>query len=619
MWLKYSLVCSLISLMVAGSLDAKDFVKKSNPSKNNVSNSEIDGFINFKGTHERSNNYAFGPKNTSAIAATPVLKFGDFTVEGDVYYGKQFTYTGFCGSKRDVSKILSPSNYHYFFKDLPDSRYNKVYKGLKKETSKGRLYRSYTRGVYNDQKHNFFVVLGDVFTNNTIGFQQTLRGGGIGITRRSPGAENIVNAGLPIAITSLSKLEVRLEGQIIAVVILPPGLYSVDDLPEEAKLPGVLLHISDQLSRSDDLVIDYFSGYGLVEAGKDDFDAVILYDHYYDIDDPFKMKYEKKPRYSANYRYGYNCCTTIYAGIQGYAYRSIKLDYGTSFNSYYGLLSPAISYSYDKDHQKKSAVGASIYYSAPKNKIGVFFEAFFAVKSKGYTSLGKDSIEDVNAFIEKYFTNPNDIRNLKQTSGESSSRQAVIRLYTKPYYGFTPSFIFSGNWSSDTRDRRYTLALSKKLGSAIITCSGGLTYDDPSGGKNQRSPDRRFTLTCAIPVGSDLVVKGTYSYYNDETYRTYGDIEYSPSQIKGFTIGVEDTKMPEFNNTKVTLKYVGEHGEFKVDENIINRYERPGVGVTTRTHKNQQRFFVGTSISKSGMHSCQKNSFHVLRVDRKFK
>lgn len=606
---KYSLFCSLLSFFALDifSVNAKDCKPTS---------SFLDGFLNIKAAHERANQYPFGPKNASAIAANPVLKIGDFTIDSDFYYGKQFTYTGYCLGKRNLSRLTSASSYYYFFHDL--NNMHQLQNQIKSKVSKGHFYRSYTRGVYNVKNHDFFIAMGDVFTNNTIGFQQTLRGGGISIARRSPGPENIVNAGLPIAITNLSKLECRLDGQIIAVVILPPGLYSVDDLPEEAKLPGVTLHISDQLSRSDDLKVDYFSGYALVEEGKNDFDIVLLYDHYYDLDDPFKLRYEKKPRYSANYRYGYNACTTIYCGVQGYSSKSIKLDYGTSFKTKLGLFSPAVSYSYDKDNSKKDSVGASIYYALPENDYGIYLEAFLAAKAKGYTNLGKDSVNDANAFIDKYFSNNIDRQNLYQTSSESSSRQVVTRVYTKPIYGFTPAFIFSGNWSSSSRIREYTLSLSKKFSFATITCSAGLTYDDPSGGRNQRAPDRRLTVACLIPLGKEVVVKGTYSYYNDETYRTYGDIEYRPSQIKGLTLSAEDTRRPGFNNPKFSVKYDGRYCNVKLEESIVNTYERRWANVNSTSHKNQQRAFFGTSLSTKGLHGYRKNSFHVLRVDKDF-
>ena len=93
-------------------------------------------------------------------------------------------------------------------------------------------------------------MVGDTATRNTIGFQRIVSGMGVSIFRQG-GNGSTVNPGLPIVVTHLSKAEVRLNGEILLVKILRPGVYTVDQIGPEALLPGAKVKISDQLSRSE--------------------------------------------------------------------------------------------------------------------------------------------------------------------------------------------------------------------------------------------------------------------------------------------------------------------------------------------------------------------------------
>ena len=71
-----------------------------------VSESTFDGFLNLKAGHERKNNYAFGPKNTSGIAVTPFIQYKNFTFDADLYYGRQFKYAGALTGLRDQAQFV---------------------------------------------------------------------------------------------------------------------------------------------------------------------------------------------------------------------------------------------------------------------------------------------------------------------------------------------------------------------------------------------------------------------------------------------------------------------------------------------------------------------------------
>ena len=220
------------------------------------SNSFWDGFINIKGAHERDqNNYPLGPRNSSAIAMNPVLQIKNFVFEGDFYYGRQFKYSGALTGFRHLSKFMG--NVHDFSEANEKDRHllNNARKGANNGLGKPHFYRNYTRAVYINEPNDFRIVVGDTATRNTIGFQQILAGAGISIFRQSNDGQ-VLDPGLPIVVTRLSKLEVRLGNEILAVKILAPGVYTVNDFGEEAKIPGAYLKLGDQLSRSEKFILE---------------------------------------------------------------------------------------------------------------------------------------------------------------------------------------------------------------------------------------------------------------------------------------------------------------------------------------------------------------------------
>jgi outer membrane usher protein FimD/PapC len=457
-------------------------------------------------------------------------------------------------------------------------------------------------------------VLGDTTTRNSIGFQNSFSGVGISIFRQS-GDGNVVNSSSPIVITRLSKIECKLGNDVLATRVYAPGVYYLDDLVEEAKIPGVTLKISDQLNRSDVLTINYFSGYNGLKKGENDFDVTALYHHKWDVDDPHRLKYCKNPYLSTNYRYGISDDITVGVGLQQRK-ESYQLDGISVFSGEFGMISPNISFSSSSPSQRKSvkALGAGLFYALPQNSLGISFETYFAVKGKGFGDLGTadDMNESYNKFMDKYLNDANLRQRFANSSSDEVSKQIAARIYSKPICGITPAFIFSGQWTDSKRLREYTLSFTTKLFNRItITASAGLTYDDPYKGINRESPDRRLTVACTIPVG-DFEISGTYSHHDDDRLRSYAKIAYTPSEIKGLEITLERDTKPGFSSPSVAIKYDGDHFDAKFDEGIKNTYA-DRLGTRSAAHSNQQRFFFGTSISPSGFKSYQKSSFNVLR------
>ncbi len=569
----------------------------------------FDGFLNIKAAHERDNQYPFGPKNTSAVGFTPVFKIGALQFESDFYYGRQFSYVNFMRSLTNCSKITS--NLPAFFDAFGDMK-TEIGEATANDLNKAHFYRNYSRITYVNKKHDYRIVLGDTAVRNTIGFQQVLSGAGISIFRQG-GNGSEINGGLPIVITRLSKVECRLGDEILNVQILTPGLYTVNDLLPEAKIPGVTIKISDQLGRSETLAVNYFSGYEMPAAGKDDFDITVACAHKWDLESQHRMRYQTKPRYSANYRYGYTDDVTLAAGVQAEENAAV-FDFVTIFNTEAGKIAPNVALS--TTNEASHTLGGGLYYALPNNDMGIHLEVFVAALEKNFGGLSIEAdIEDAyNDFLNKYFSDNQPLLDkLLNTGVASSSRNITARLYSDSVFGVTPAFIFNGAWSKTQRLREYTLSLSTKLFECFnVIVSAGLTYDDPSKGRNQRSPDRRLTAACCWDINSELTVKGTYSFYENEKRKTYCLITYTPEEIKGLEISAERTSRPGLSNPIFTVKYDNEFFNVKVDEAIANTYADKEA-LTTDRHSNRQRFYFGTSLSPNGIRAYRKSSFNVAR------
>lgn len=607
--LGYSVICALL---LVSNYAIADSGKKHETKTAHTDNTEIDGFLNIKAVHERANEYPFGSKNCSGSAFNPVFSVGNFTVDADFYYGRQYSYGGVFNSERNLFKITSYDKRSKFRENYKKTIKENLSSAMSPNTDKAHFYRNYTRGIYENHSNNFRVVVGDTTTRNHIGFQQALSGVGISIFRQSGNGE-IINNSTPIVITRVSKIECKLGDEILSYRVFTPGVYTLEDLPEEAKIPGATIKINDQLNRTYTLKVDYFSGYGMLEAGKDDFDIAIVREHKWDVDDPHRIGYFKKPRYSANYRYGVSDETTVGVGIQGYENTQI-FDVTAIFATDFGMFSPHASFSNGNSiKDSKKTVGAGILYVIPKNELGIFFETFLGIKGKGFGDLGKekDVGDEYNKLIDKYFTTASLKEQFKNSVSETSTKQIIARIYTKPVFGITPSFTFNGSWTKDSRLREYTLSFTKKIWDCCFTISGGLSYDDPSKGANLQSPDRRLTIACCIPIGTDFKVQGSYFHHDEDRYRNYEKFQYTPSEIPGLEVNVEHYSRPDFRNPCTSVKYDGKYCNLKAEETIRNSYSE-----TNKQHTNQQRFFFGTSLSPSRIRAYQKNNFNVLRTGR---
>ncbi|MDR2724210.1 MAG: hypothetical protein LBB25_03350 [Holosporaceae bacterium] len=583
-----------------------------------------ESFLNIKAAHERSNEHAFGGKNTSAIALNPVIfLFSEQVVlEGDLYYGRQFSLNGFITSAEYWGSVFNDQEELY-------ENFGVHKKSLTKATENSckrpHFYRNYTRCTYKNNDNEFRIVVGDTTTRNTIGFQQAMSGAGISIFRQS-GNGKIINGGSPIVITRISKIEYQLNGKVIAFRILKPGIYTLDDLVEEAKLPGIQIKISDQLSRSEILKVEYFSGYGMLDAGKDDFDITVLYPHIWNLEDPMRTRYKKKHRYSANYRYGYTDRLTL--GVGGQAYDdSYILDVTAIYSGFLGKIAPNAAFSLDSraGRQTRKTGGIGLFYALPENEKGIFLEASVGFKGRGFGSLGasEDQEEAENAFIDTYFPTAAVNRKFKKSSRSSSIQQVTIRVYSEPIRGITPTFVFNGEWHNsgenqalDKKLREYTISLSGKAYERYnYAVSVGITYDDPAAGKHRGAIRKRLTMSCSYALSPEVELQTDYTQNGAEQRRWHSGCTITGDDGEGnqYELTSEMFGRPGMRNPVFALKYDTKYLGLKLDQSTTNNYEDKGAAKTASSHTNRQRALLGTSISQRGFRAYKKGGFNTLR------
>ena len=589
----------------------------------------VDGYVNLRFGHERENEKAFGPNNRSAVAFNPLLTIGDVTIDADFYYGYQFTHTKFFGSKRHAVRFLGADRINKFYGNLTEKDKKTLKDAMKDNILGPRFYRLHSRAIYENKKCNFRVVLGDTVSRNQLGFQQPLSGFGISVFRKA-GDGSTITGSSPIVITRVSKVECSLGTTVLCARILAPGVYTLSDLPEEARLPGVSVKISDQLSRNEKLDVDYFGEYKMLKAGENDFDVSVLLSNKCEFLDPHKIKYKERPHFSANYRYATSDKITLGAGTQYYD-DELLLDYVMIFATPIGKISPNIAYSYKKvndkeskdafkDKTSKSTVGIGVFYSIPENEYGVSFEVFAAHKGKGFVDLGKrrdekymyyKTIDDLGITTSQ----DEEVRRNDSLSSFDSVNEVTARLYSKPVFGVTPAIIFNGLWSASRRLREYTLSFSKKIFNKItLSVSAGVSYDYPSKGYNQGYPDRRLTVAFSIPIGNDVEILGDFGHHDDDREKTHGKIQYKPKTIPGLEINVEASGKPGSHAFTTSAKYENDYGDIKFEDVIGREY---GKTPDKDKYSNNQKFLIGTSVSPSGIRAHRKSGINVLRTAKK--
>ncbi|MDR0968701.1 MAG: hypothetical protein LBL99_03680 [Holosporaceae bacterium] len=607
--------------------------KASSSDKKKKESGYEDSFLNIKFAHERENEYAFGPNNGSAVALMPFLAIDEWHMDGSFYYGRQRGYLNTPTKDFYWGKTIPYGEKEEFFENgFKKFKKNKGSNGLdslqNNALHKPHFHRSYTRAVYASRSHNFRVMIGDVKTSSAIGFQPYMTGGGVSFSSKDGNGSTISGAS-SLLLDRPTRLQYRVNGVFLANQTRASGLYAIDDLAEELMLPGASVTLRDQMDRTENIKIDYFSNYNILAKGKNSYDVSVLYNHKWDKIDPFRLKYRNKPRFSSNYKYGYSDDVTIGFGAQAYE-KAFTLDGQVVFAGDFGKISPNVAYSDSRGRnggKSRKTGGFGAFYAIPENDAGIYLETLLAYKGRDYADLGlmEDEREDLDDFIKEYLDGETCFNIVKQSrirpinNNEASTRKVAVRLYSKPIYGITPAFVFKGEWASssdklrDGKLREYTLCFTTNVTkNCIAIFIAGLSYKDPDGGRNRRSPDRRINLTFTWNITPEFLLEGTYLTYDGQQRRPYGHARYKPEAVKGLEAEAELYAMRGSQDKIFTIRYETDFFDVKAVEEQHFTYDDKKYG-QSKNHLNAQQFYFGTSLSKDGFGQHKKNSFNVIR------
>ncbi len=597
-------------------------------------NSDLNYMITFRAIHGRKNNHFMGPRNSSAIVVNPVFTVGNFTLDGDFYYGRQINQERVLTNipPRNAIKPAQRSAFDEDWESEDHTLQNAIKKFSHDNIQEPHFYRNYLRMMYEDKANNYRIVVGDTAVRNIIGFQNSFSGAGISIFRKN-GNGNVINAQSPLVFLRATKVECKLGDEVIACFDeIPPGQYNINDLPLEARLAGAELEITDQIGRVEEFSIDYFSGYNHLKKGEDDFDITCAFRHKWKKEDPNRIRYFSKPRLSSNYRYGLTDDITFAVGAQAVS-RAVIFDGNVIFNTSYGKISPNVGIShvnyskyertdhgksttdntvYSIDRNKRTAFGAGIFYALPQNSAGIYWEIFAGLKGKGFSDLriNSENYELNNAFINKCF--PDDYKSCyKNSMVEETSKQFTTRLYTDPISGFVPLFVYSGNWSNFEKSRQFTIGLTKSILGCTFTLTWGITYNTfTNSDLFEKQKNRRVILACRVPLNKEFEVSANYGAYDGEN-TAYASAAYTPERVQGLEICAERTKfMSKDNFPLIDIKYANEYFDVHAQQNTFN-FNRHS---DNYIHSTQQRLYVGTSITNDGLKCNKSGGFNIIKT-----
>lgn len=554
-------------------------------------------------------------QNGFVCALLPRLGTNEFFVESDLSFGRLKSMGGFPSSIKTLSRIVPPQQYLSFVEATKDQTYGSEFSRfrdyVKNRASQSRINRTYTRAFLKIENTN--VVVGDYSFSRGLGFQRNVAGCGLFITKsanfsKSSGIQKI-GKGTPIVITRTSKVDCILNGTTLTSRKFLPGVYKVADFMPEMQINNASIKIKDDLDRSVEFVVDLYASKDLMHDDGLDINFAILAPSVWHVDDPTRMKYNNKNIICAsNIKYGLSADKTIDFGIQGYK-NGLVAESGIIIDTSCGKFSPRCAYSFDKNNLTKNAIAASCYYGIIFEKSLISLDTEVFVKTKGFSTLNNSGCDDNKEYcFDHYLTS---FKKFNQSSGTESVEKGLdIRLgFNKLANILDFSFVFNGNWSRHNRYRSYIIAACVKPSNSWSVCaSAGLVYDDPAGGKNKKSPDRRLAIGITIPVG-DIEFRTSYAYYEDDLYRSIYTAEYNSSHIKGLSLTGEVVVKPDFRLPNASIKYRNEYFDLKVAHNIVNKYQ------PAKVHEYTDSLFFKTKVTSSGIKSPNKT--HYMIINRK--
>ena len=103
--------------------------------------------LTIRAAHERQRKRSKGiqthEKNCSAIVFNPILTAGNWTFDGDFYYGRQFKNKGDLQGNRHFMQLISADKYKNFIDDFENTEFkNKIIGDFSDNIEKAHFYRN---------------------------------------------------------------------------------------------------------------------------------------------------------------------------------------------------------------------------------------------------------------------------------------------------------------------------------------------------------------------------------------------------------------------------------------------------------------------------------------------
>lgn len=186
-------------------------------------------------------------------------------------------------------------------------------------------------------------------------FQRGLRvvGASVGREFRLQPYENFSPTGTAqFELTSAASVEVLVNGQLVRVLQLEPGLYNVEDFQLVTGTNSILLRIIEVSGRIEEVVIDVFGSSRLLRAGYSAFAVTVGYPESLNpdvgtttlFDQSWVMKvYEREPAASGFWQYGFSENLTGEVSVQAASYWQ-RVGVGVDWGTDWGLFSPSLSF-----------------------------------------------------------------------------------------------------------------------------------------------------------------------------------------------------------------------------------------------------------------------------------
>ena len=357
------------------------------------------------------------------------------------------------------------------------------------------VYRGEARLFFDEPNTPFRLTFGDV-TQASAGHLPSTPLGGLAFERLYQDLQptrNIQNGGTqPLVLNESADVEIYINDVFLTEIRLPPGRYTLDDLPLVSGTNDVRLDISYQSGRTDTIVYSQFFNSRLLREGISDFG---FYSGLTSTIEDNNFKYDDEQWVTSGY-YDYGISDTLTIGVNGlYHPEGQQLGMIATVGSDWGNL----------------GIRASAQNNKPNNDTGSIYSLDYSHQLWGTDSYGSPNFRLGSEYQENYFALPWQI----------TDANTGLRVFSNYVFSITDnlSLILSGDYR-DFEEAEVQWQASTEIAWQFynVSLSAGIEKEE---NPNENINETRFTFSADWDWNSD---DGKYnanvSYSNEpDTYR----------------------------------------------------------------------------------------------------